>query len=180
MGKAFDPYEHWLGIPPPEQPPNYYRLLGIGPGESDLALIGRAYQLRMDHVQLCDDGTYPEAAMRLREHLTGARHVLLDPELKGRYDTTLKLQSAPEPALGSGPPFAGPIPSALPPAIRGTSSAAKAWLSWLISVALAFLVAVPILMFLIGRIPSGAPRPPAENGDAATPAGQDDRPAIPG
>ena len=27
---GFDPYRKWLGIPPQEQPPNHYRLLGIG------------------------------------------------------------------------------------------------------------------------------------------------------
>jgi hypothetical protein len=25
----FDPYRKWLGIPPKDQPPHYYRLLGI-------------------------------------------------------------------------------------------------------------------------------------------------------
>ena len=27
--EEFDPYRKWLGIPPQEQPPNHYRLLGI-------------------------------------------------------------------------------------------------------------------------------------------------------
>ena len=26
---SFDPYLNWLGIPPHEQPPNFYRLLGV-------------------------------------------------------------------------------------------------------------------------------------------------------
>jgi hypothetical protein len=25
----FDPYYHWLGIAPKDQPPNHYRLLGV-------------------------------------------------------------------------------------------------------------------------------------------------------
>ena len=29
MDEQFDPYHKWLGIPPEEQPPNYYRLLGV-------------------------------------------------------------------------------------------------------------------------------------------------------
>ena len=29
MAANFDPYYKWLGIPPEEQPPNHYRLLGI-------------------------------------------------------------------------------------------------------------------------------------------------------
>ena len=26
---AFDPYHKWLGIPPKQQPPDHYRLLGV-------------------------------------------------------------------------------------------------------------------------------------------------------
>jgi hypothetical protein len=33
--EAFDPYRKWLGIPPEEQPPNHYRLLGIALFEDD-------------------------------------------------------------------------------------------------------------------------------------------------
>lgn len=29
LPENFDPYHKWLGIPPEEQPPHYYRLLGI-------------------------------------------------------------------------------------------------------------------------------------------------------
>ena len=29
MSDTFDPYYKWLGIPPKDQPPNHYRLLGI-------------------------------------------------------------------------------------------------------------------------------------------------------
>ena len=35
MGQAFDPYYTWLAIPPADQPPHHYRLLGIEPLESD-------------------------------------------------------------------------------------------------------------------------------------------------
>ena len=29
MATQFDPYHKWLGIPPAEQPPKYYRLLAV-------------------------------------------------------------------------------------------------------------------------------------------------------
>ena len=29
MPEAFDPYYTWPGIPPKDQPPNHYRLLGV-------------------------------------------------------------------------------------------------------------------------------------------------------
>ena len=36
---AFDAYYKWLSIPPDEQPPNHYRLLGVPLLESDLDVI---------------------------------------------------------------------------------------------------------------------------------------------
>jgi hypothetical protein len=35
MADSFDPYYKWLAIPPQEQPPNYYRLLGVPVFTSD-------------------------------------------------------------------------------------------------------------------------------------------------
>ncbi len=42
MSAAFDPYHQWLGIPPHEQPPHFYRLLGLQRFESDPIVIGNA------------------------------------------------------------------------------------------------------------------------------------------
>ncbi|HQU45105.1 MAG TPA: hypothetical protein PK867_19985 [Pirellulales bacterium] len=42
MMQAFDPYHKWLGIPPKDQPPNHYRLLGIELFEEDLEVIDLA------------------------------------------------------------------------------------------------------------------------------------------
>ena len=38
----FDPYREWLDIPPADQPPNYYRLLGLSLYEGDCAAIAHA------------------------------------------------------------------------------------------------------------------------------------------
>ena len=38
----FDAYREWLDIPPADQPPNYYRLLGLSLFEDDCAAIARA------------------------------------------------------------------------------------------------------------------------------------------
>ena len=35
MNDSFDPYYKWLAIPPDEQPPSHYRLLGLRPLEGD-------------------------------------------------------------------------------------------------------------------------------------------------
>ena len=39
---SFDPYLNWLGIPPHEQPPNFYRLLGVVLFESNPEVIEQA------------------------------------------------------------------------------------------------------------------------------------------
>ena len=46
MSGDFDPYREWLDIPPADQPPNYYRLLGLSLYESDCAAIARAAEER--------------------------------------------------------------------------------------------------------------------------------------
>jgi len=48
---AFDPYRKWLGIPPEEQPPDHYRLLGIARFESDPDVISNAADRQMVHVR---------------------------------------------------------------------------------------------------------------------------------
>src|SRR5205085_5611889 len=43
----FDPYYEWLAIPPAEQPPNLYRLLGLQKFESDPDVIENAADRQM-------------------------------------------------------------------------------------------------------------------------------------
>ena len=50
-GRALDPYHKWLGIPPAEQPPNYYRLLGLALFESDPDVIDHATEQRIVHLR---------------------------------------------------------------------------------------------------------------------------------
>ena len=42
MTEAFDSYHKWLGIPPAEQPPNYYRLIAVPLFEEDSDVIDTA------------------------------------------------------------------------------------------------------------------------------------------
>ena len=46
-----DPYHVWLGIPPEEQPPNHYRLLGIAMFESQPDVIATAADRQMGHLR---------------------------------------------------------------------------------------------------------------------------------
>ena len=49
----FDPYHKWLGIPPKEQPANYYRLLGIEEFEADADVIEGALEQGTSRVAQC-------------------------------------------------------------------------------------------------------------------------------
>src|SRR5208337_1390693 len=51
MPQAFDPYHQWLGIPPGEQPPHHYRLLGIASFEDNPKIIESAADRQMAHLR---------------------------------------------------------------------------------------------------------------------------------
>lgn len=51
MSENFDAYYKWLGIPPEEQPPHHYRLLGIRLFEADADVIDAAADRQMAHLQ---------------------------------------------------------------------------------------------------------------------------------
>ena len=87
---GFDPYRKWLGIPPNEQPPNHYRLLGIGLFESDPDVIPNASDRQMFHVRTFQSGGYAEIAQFILNELSAARVCLLDPQRKAEYDHWLR------------------------------------------------------------------------------------------
>ena len=89
MHDPFDPYWQWLAIPPAEQPPDHYRILGLRLFETDRPMIAQAARARIEHVCACHDGSHPEAAERVLAHLAAARDTLLSPELKAQYDNLL-------------------------------------------------------------------------------------------
>ena len=92
MAGNFDPYYKWLGIPPKDQPPNFYRLLGIDLYEPDPEVIAIAAEQRIRHVQSFQGGDYALLSQKLQKKIIAVRDYLLDSEKKGEYDTSLKLQ----------------------------------------------------------------------------------------
>ena len=62
---TFDPYYKWLGITREEQPPTYYRLLGISPFESDSELIQAAVDRQIVYIQAFQAGPNAELAEQL-------------------------------------------------------------------------------------------------------------------
>ena len=94
----FDPYHKWLGIPPKEQPANYYRLLGIEEFEADADVIEGAAERQTIYLRTFQTGPNSELAARLLNEVSAARVCLLDETSKTLYDADLRsdLQTAPE------------------------------------------------------------------------------------
>jgi hypothetical protein len=125
----FDPYQHWLGIPRAEQPPNHYRLLDIRLFEADAAAIERAAQQRTMLLRSIDLETHADVAQRLLKDVAAAGACLLTPEKKQRYDLALRARVAPTQASAGTRPTggvanrqspAGATKSAIPPAMASS------------------------------------------------------------
>jgi hypothetical protein len=106
----FDPYWKWLGIPPQEQPPSHYRLLGVAVFESDEEVIGNAADRQMLHVRTFQSGTHSDLSQRLLNDLATARLTLLDPQKRAAYDARLRAYWGASPAAEAWPPPVAPEP----------------------------------------------------------------------
>lgn len=93
---TFNPYHKWLGIPPAEQPPHHYRLLGIDLFESDADVILSAVDQRVSYLRQCALGPNGDASQKLLNEVSSAQVCLLDQQKKAAYDDQLraKLQAA--------------------------------------------------------------------------------------
>ena len=87
---SFDPYHRWLGIPPLEQPPNHYRLLGLPLFEDDVEVIRDAADRHRSHVRRYLNGEHHLQAEALRQEIVNAKRCLLQPVEKQRYDDGLR------------------------------------------------------------------------------------------
>ncbi|MGH7136958.1 MAG: hypothetical protein ACREHD_14555, partial [Pirellulales bacterium] len=90
MAEVFDPYRKWLGIPTAEQPPNHYRLLGIGLFEDDSDTIANAADRQMAHIRTFQAGPHSAVSQKLLNELAAARLALLDEKKKADYDRQLR------------------------------------------------------------------------------------------
>ena len=121
----FDSYHRWLGIPPAEQPPTLYRLLGLASLEADPSVIEEAADRQMAHVRTHQTGPHAAASQKLLNELSAAKLTLLDADRKAAYDRTLRPSSPPPlptrqiakppmPAAIVRPPLARPLPVVMP------------------------------------------------------------------
>ncbi|HKD35972.1 MAG TPA: hypothetical protein VKB78_04200, partial [Pirellulales bacterium] len=103
MSADFDPYHVWLGIPPDEQPPNRYRLLGIRVFESNPEVIDSAADRQSAHLRTFQGGKHAAITQRLLNEVAAARVCLLNSQTKASYDQQLRST------------LASPTPNALAP-----------------------------------------------------------------
>lgn len=94
MSEPFNGYHVWLGIPPNEQPPNHYRLLGITPFETDLDVIDHAADRQMAHLRTFQSGRNAALSQQMLNELAAARVCLLNPQRKSDYDQDLRAKLA--------------------------------------------------------------------------------------
>ncbi len=125
-GEAFDPYHKWLGIAPSQQPPHYYRLLGIELFEDDAEVIAAAADRQMAHVRTFQTGPHAQWSQRILNELAAARLCLLDPERKRQYDAKLCERLEAE-RCGTAPAEVPP-PLPPPPAQTGAWPALPGWI----------------------------------------------------
>ncbi len=115
-GEPFDPYYHWLGIPPDEQPPNHYRLLGIQPLEEHREVIQNAADRQMAHLRTFQSGPRAGESQQLLNEVSAARVCLLSQQKKRVYDQQLRETLSARSALARTVPPAPHPPAVTPPA----------------------------------------------------------------
>lgn len=124
MSDPFNPYHVWLGIPPEEQPPHHYRLLGISLFESNARVIAIAAQRQMAHVKTFAVGEHAEATQSILNELVRAKLCLMDPAKKAAYDQSLKQAAGKPDKTPVGP--AQPVVATPPAGRKGKSPATPA------------------------------------------------------
>lgn len=154
---SFDAYHKWLGIPPDEQPPNYYRLLGIRPFEDDPEVIEAAADQRMAHLKNYQAGAHSDLSQELLNAVAAAKVSLLTAAKKNAYDTELRQERGP---TESKSPSDGHFAEASPfnfgpvevPARRATATTIPGLNPGLLAISLgALLIVVLSGLLLLGR-----------------------------
>jgi hypothetical protein len=102
MGVMFDPYHKWLGIPPADQPPNHYRLLGLVLFESDVEVIDVAAEQRVSYLRICASGEHVGLSQKLLNEVAAVRLCLLNATKKAEYDRRLRQSLAQTRDIASG------------------------------------------------------------------------------
>jgi hypothetical protein len=193
MADRFDCYYKWLGIPPEEQPPDHYRLLGVRRFESDLDVIDNAASRQMAHVRTFQGGPQAALSQKLLNEIARARACLLDGGAKARYDAELARAQGTHSPPGGAKQEAAMAPLAIttrPPPRRGgqrdenkQSGAGTGWQVMKIvgGGVLGLALGYALLYFVVGVDPVGVlpPRVKQVEAPVAVVTPPRERPALP-
>jgi hypothetical protein len=95
MSAGFDPYYKLLGIPPEEQPPDHYRLLGVPRKyEDDVEVIENCSNRLILSLRQHQSGVHGPIISKVLNEVSAARRTLLNPEKKQAYDDELRAAEA--------------------------------------------------------------------------------------
>ena len=90
MSAPFDPYHKWLAIPPADQPPDHYRLLGLSAHEEEADVITGAASRQVAHLRSLDANGRESERSQLIAQIRVAYACLQNSEHKALYDQRLK------------------------------------------------------------------------------------------
>ncbi len=123
MAAQFDAYHKWLGIPPKDQPPNHYRLLGLTEFTNDPAVIQSAADRQIAHLQtIPPTADCADVLRQVMQQVKAAELCLLDAGHKAAYDQQLKSQRAARSGIRKAKPLATAKPlEETPRAVRATN-----------------------------------------------------------
>ncbi len=175
--ESFDPYHEWLDIPPHDQPPTFYRLLGIDDLETDPEVIDDAAKRRTTFLHQLASGPHRKEVQKLLNEVATARRTLLNADVKDRYDQSLQATDTDDRAVplidvsDPGPPGgAGKTVSLSSGTV--TRRRKKSWLDdWRFhAVSAAALLAVVVIVVIISHLRAGDRRAaaPREAGSSST------------
>lgn len=94
LAAPFDPYHRWLGIPPEQQPPDHYTLLGIDQFESAPEVIEAAADQRILYLRT-HEAKHPRLTQQLLQEVIKARICLLNNTQRAAYDGQFLMPAPP-------------------------------------------------------------------------------------
>ena len=125
---AMDPYYEWLSIPPEDQPPDHYRLLGLKRFENNTTVIANAADRQLLLVRTYQIGSYADIAQKLMREITSAKLLLLDPASRSAYDRELSRSADTSTAAGTcrgGTGALRRVPPSQPPPVRNSEPSSQ-------------------------------------------------------
>lgn len=104
--EEFDAYYRWLGIPPEEQPPSHYRLLGLPVFEEDLEVIANCADRQRSFVkrQSANVKKLEALGQKILNEIETARICLMNAEKRQAYNEKLRSQLLGQQKASPAPP----------------------------------------------------------------------------